>query len=246
MIEILIAGVIGALALGVYLLFRQLRTISWQLTQLRVEHDSERILHAIGVTSTAVHARPYPIRRKRHLALYLGGGAAVLAFLARNVRLHPAAAATAGGVALAAAAATVVTLAPRPQEYAEEPPFPMTSVTPTEGPLQDPTTDIESQPSSSPNTQGKLDWRRVPAALAAAESRQGTVIPDSPGRPTPSAPSPEPTGGPTETEPTPPPAPDPTAPTPPFPTPSPTSDGLCVVIALPPVVESDVCLLGRR
>lgn len=246
MIEILIAGVIGALALGVYLLFRQLRTISWQLTQLRVEHDSERILHAIGVTSTAVRAaRPDPIRRKRHLALYLGGGAAVLAFLARNVRLHPAAAATAGGVALAAAAATVVSLAPRPQEYAEHP-FPITSVTPTEGPLPDPTTDTEPQPSSSPHTQGKLDWRRVPAALAAAESRQGTVIPDDPGRTTPSAPSPEPTGGPTETEPTPPPAPDPTAPAPPFPTPSPTSDGLCVVIALPPLVESDLCLLGRR
>ncbi|MFJ2719441.1 hypothetical protein [Streptomyces sp. NPDC087437] len=89
MMLIILATAFGALALFVYLLFRQLKDISWQLTQLRVERDSERILHDIGLrTQPPDHGadeRARPAHRNRHLALYLGGSlTAVLAEL-RNL-----------------------------------------------------------------------------------------------------------------------------------------------------------------
>ncbi|MFJ4551015.1 hypothetical protein ACIP4X_17610 [Streptomyces sp. NPDC088817] len=104
---IILAGAFGAVALFVYLLFRQLKKISWQLTQLRVERDSERILHDIGLrTQPPDHdadQRAGPVRRKRHLALYVGGNlTAALAELRDLSRQKRQALLASGAAAMAA------------------------------------------------------------------------------------------------------------------------------------------------
>lgn len=113
---IILAGALGAFALIVYLLFRRLRQLSWQLTQLRVERDCERILRVLKMGPEdaptekgdvqELHSVETPVRSKGHLSLYLGGN--VAAFLAghRNQR-HLA---TAAGTALFATAAVVAAL----------------------------------------------------------------------------------------------------------------------------------------
>ena len=114
---IILAGALGASALIVYLLFRQLRKLTWQLTQLRVERDCERILRAFGMPHVEINltekgaaqehtSATTPVRRKRHLTLYLGGS--VAAFLAS--RRHQRHLATAAGTAAFAAAAMIAAL----------------------------------------------------------------------------------------------------------------------------------------
>lgn len=105
MIEFILAGALGAIALIVYLLFRWLRRLSWQLTQLRVERDCEQILRQIGIGgSRPVTTAPsvQPVRRKRHLALYLGGMSAALVRLSDASRQHrPALVASGAATAVA-------------------------------------------------------------------------------------------------------------------------------------------------
>lgn len=117
----ILAGVLGVVALVVYLLFRQLRRLSWQLTQLRVEHDCEKILYAMGVPTGTGSARPEPVRRKQHLALHKGGGAAaVLIGIGQQIREHSAAAATSAGMFAATAATTaMIVLQPGTPDSAE-------------------------------------------------------------------------------------------------------------------------------
>ncbi|MFI6248966.1 hypothetical protein [Streptomyces sp. NPDC051016] len=111
---IILAGALGALALIVALLFRRLRRLSWQLTVLRVERDSERILRDIGIvragSSTGVTERlQEPVRRKHHLALYLGGGLTAALMKVRHPRHVPAiAAGSAAVIALGAATLLLV------------------------------------------------------------------------------------------------------------------------------------------
>lgn len=111
MIGFILAGAL--LALIVYLLFRRLRQLSWQLTQLRVERDCDEILHKIGIRAGSrpvVTERPgAPARTKGHLALYMGGGAAAaLVGLNDAWRRHRPAIVASG---TAAAAAIVVGVA---------------------------------------------------------------------------------------------------------------------------------------
>ncbi len=117
MIGSILAGALGALALIVYLLFRRLRQLSWQLTQLRVERDCERILHEIGIrggSRPVVNEPPaVPVRRKGHLSLYLGGGVAAALARLRDTwhrrRATMVASGAAATIALGAAALLLVT-----------------------------------------------------------------------------------------------------------------------------------------
>lgn len=111
----ILAGALGAIALIVFLLFRQLRELSWQLTQLRVERDSERILHDIGLrpgpTSLNEVDPTEPVLRKRHLALYLGGLSIALARLRESSHSHrPALVASGAAAAVITAAASLIVL----------------------------------------------------------------------------------------------------------------------------------------
>ena len=118
MIGFILAGALGVAALIVYLLFRRLRKLSWQLTEMRVERDSERILQQIGLRAASrsldlKNPGDVPVRRKRHLALYLGGAlSAALAKLRRVGHSHPQVAVTGGVVTTVAvgAAALLLTL----------------------------------------------------------------------------------------------------------------------------------------
>ncbi|MEV7422814.1 hypothetical protein [Streptomyces sp. NPDC091212] len=73
MIKFILAGALGALSISVILLFRQLRNLSWQLTQIRVDRDSDNIMRAL----TTGEAAPTPLslldgRPRRRIDPYLG------------------------------------------------------------------------------------------------------------------------------------------------------------------------------
>lgn len=141
MIGFILAGALGAIALIVYLLFRRLRALSWQLTQLRVERDCERILREIGISGGSrpvVTAPPAPpVRRKRHLSLYLGGLGATLASLKEASRRHrPAlvASGAASAVVMSAAAMILATSLHPPRENSNVPARSPTSIPSQPGP----------------------------------------------------------------------------------------------------------------
>ncbi len=124
MIDFILAGALGAIALIVYLLFRRLRRLSWQLTQLRVERDCERILQDIGLagsrpvtTAQPATAHPateppaVPVRRKRHLRLYQGLGGMSAAFVRMqdaSRRRRPALITSGAATAVVASLATLI------------------------------------------------------------------------------------------------------------------------------------------
>jgi hypothetical protein len=117
---IILAGALGAFAL-LALLFRRLRQLSRQHTQLRVERDCERILRDIGMTpvaepnlievedaqqATFIDA---PVRRKGHLSLHLGQNVGGFLNRRRDHR-HLAVAASSAAFATAAVVAALVTV----------------------------------------------------------------------------------------------------------------------------------------
>ena len=115
----ILAGALGATALIVYLLFRRLRQLSWQLTQLRVERDSERILREIGIVRAGSRTGltgpvEEPVRRKHHLALNLGGGLTAALLKVRHPRHAPAIAAGAAAATIALGAATLLLITQAP------------------------------------------------------------------------------------------------------------------------------------
>lgn len=120
MLEILLACVVLALALSVYLLFRQLRKISWQLTLLRVEHDSEKILRAIGLPAEAAPTLPEAVRQQQSNP---PGSVRASALAVRElIRAHRAAAAALCAAGLLAAVTMAATLLPRSADGANPSP----------------------------------------------------------------------------------------------------------------------------
>ncbi|MFC3346097.1 hypothetical protein ACFOOM_01295 [Streptomyces echinoruber] len=112
MTDVLIAGVLGAAVLAIVLLHRSNRKHAEMINQLRAEITAAKIAALQQRTIPAPagdEPEPEPVRRRRHLALYIGGGvAAVLASLGDRLRplwqRHRAA--TAAGTAVAVAAAS--------------------------------------------------------------------------------------------------------------------------------------------
>lgn len=120
---ILAAGLGVANFIAFALLFRRLRgDLNRQLSDMRAERNSEWILRALKEApleqSAAMAANgrgtevppegPQPVRRKRHLGLYVGGGlAALLAALGQRVKKRPGQA-VAAATGVTAAAATVM------------------------------------------------------------------------------------------------------------------------------------------
>lgn len=114
--DVLLAGVLGAAVLAIVLLHRAQQKQTELITQLRAEVTAQRIAAITGRPTPLAEDEDQlqePVRRKRHLALYIGGGvAAVLASLGRRLRsaLRPSprtavmATATVAAVATTAAA----------------------------------------------------------------------------------------------------------------------------------------------
>ncbi|MFJ2178950.1 hypothetical protein ACIOHE_39410 [Streptomyces sp. NPDC087851] len=63
MIKFILAGALGALSISVILLFRQQRQLRWQLTQIRVDRDSDHIMRAL--TNRGAASRPLPLLEDR-------------------------------------------------------------------------------------------------------------------------------------------------------------------------------------
>jgi hypothetical protein len=109
--DVLLAGVLGAAVLAIVLLARSVRRLTEQTTQLRAEVTAQKIaaLQQRAPAPAPVEEELEPARRKRHLTLYIGGGAAAfLASLGERLRaaLKRHRRATAAGTAVVVAAAS--------------------------------------------------------------------------------------------------------------------------------------------
>lgn len=227
---IVLAAGLGANCIVLALLFRRLRAdLNRQLRDVRAERNSEWILHALQASPEPTEQQamqaangsglepeprsgPQPVRRKKHLGLYIGGGLAALgvtlvqvareAWQSHRGQLVAAAAATA-----AAATATVLLLAYAPwrDDDGRRPP----SSAPTAGPAPSYTQPPPSAPtpSASPSPPG--------SASQPSESARPTPDGPTPGSPTATAPpvptpdGPEPTATPSQPEETQPPGSNP-------------------------------------
>lgn len=115
MTDVLICGVLGAAVLAIVLLYRSDRKKTKQLDELRADLTAQKIAtlrQRTAAAPAAVEPEEEPARRKRHLALYIGGGAAaILAALGDRARAVWKRHRTATAVGAAVTVATVSTAA---------------------------------------------------------------------------------------------------------------------------------------
>lgn len=152
MIWIILATGFGAANfIAIALLFRRVRINTRQLSDMRAERNSEWILHALqgapeaqerparvaGGGSHTLPLHPRPVRQKRHLGLYRGGGilaaatltlSALIRCICQQHRAHLVSTALGTG-ALAATTITVMTVAPWQQNVETVPPSSVPAVT---------------------------------------------------------------------------------------------------------------------
>lgn len=269
MIWIILAAGLGANILVATLLFRRLREdLNRQLRDMRAEHNSEWILRALkdapeereraaqaanGRPSELPPMGPQPVRRKRHLGLFIGGAAAALITIstaAREIWRNHSGQLVAGATAAAvtATALTLIIFNPWTDDADHEPP----SSAPTAGPTDTLPPGYTQPPGSSPAP--------GPSSTATGSQPSGSpagLTPTSPPAPTALMPiddvSQQPTGPHTQPG-EPPPAdgePPPSIPgvTPPAETPTDQpvqtlTPGLCIGLALAPALDIEACLPG--
>ncbi|MGW3445599.1 hypothetical protein [Streptomyces sp. NPDC001076] len=116
---VLLAGVLGAAVLAIVLLYKNQQRQTARLTKIEAEFAAEKIARLTQqlvppAIPTEEEEPPEPSRRKRHLALYIGGGvAALLSSLGRRLRSiwkRSPALATTGTVTVVAVASTAAAL----------------------------------------------------------------------------------------------------------------------------------------
>ncbi len=258
-ILVIMAGLLGAASLAIFLLYRGWKSNRALITDLNAQIAAQQIAALTGVNAPPHPAPAEPARRRRHLALYIGGGVAALYTTCRDsIRnlLHTRPALTTA-VATVATVGTAAALVLVPGDSADtDAPAPSTASTdhPNPGPTPPPSADEASgvDPDSDVIHNGEV-LAAEPSLLQAEDQTPGaeTPAPDtSPRTDTAEPPAQTPPGGSRPT--TGPPAPEPDAPgtvqPPSDGTPStgapeqPETDdgGLCV--DLPPLV--DLCLLN--
>ncbi len=224
-------------ALGVGLLFRQMRTLTWQLTQIRVAHEARDIMEAIGMPMASGDTTQRP-PQKRHLTLLRGGHSSIdctssarttdLVWITAARRIIVTSMlAIAAASAIGASAATVLALT-----ASTTPPTHAALGTPTPAAPLPPSTRQRVPTSTAPPT--PTPSPTAPAtATALLPIAWDTPMP-RPSRSTPPAHTP--------TQPSQPPT-TPTT-TPPSPTPSsPDPGAICLGLDLPPLVDVDECLV---
>ncbi|MFF5668877.1 hypothetical protein ACFY8S_01855 [Streptomyces hygroscopicus] len=116
MAEVVLAGVLGAAVLAIVLLYKNGQRQADRLTKLEAELAAEKIARItqqpVPLPATAEEEEPEPAYRKRHLALYIGGGVAALFTslgprLRDLVRRHRTAAVTAAASSVLVATSAV-------------------------------------------------------------------------------------------------------------------------------------------
>ncbi|MFJ3249177.1 hypothetical protein [Streptomyces sp. NPDC086782] len=265
----LLAGLLGATITALVLLYRSHTRHEALITQLRAELAAEKIARITAVQarppSTIGLAEPEPVRRKRHLALYIGGGVvAILHSLrgrSRQVWEQHRAATMTAAAGVVAAAGTTMALLMSPSSTATPTPDGPGSATPAASPEAAP---VSGTPPSKddalsvrdvtadeplPLAEGDLEAPASPSQesdfppAGSASTREPTTE-DGAGTTPATAPDATP-----QSSADPPPAAPPAAPPPPASSQTPTpvlpadrNKGLCV--DLPGVL--DLCLLGEK
>ncbi|WP_406178117.1 hypothetical protein [Streptomyces canus] len=139
MVEVVLAGVLGAAVLAIVLLYKSGQKQTARLTKLEADLAAEKIARItqqripLSPSVAAAEEEPQPARRKRHLALYLGGGvAAILASLGRLraiIRGRRATVVTAAASSVLVATSAVAYYANAGSEAAPDPTSPAPSAT---------------------------------------------------------------------------------------------------------------------
>lgn len=262
MIYVILAAGLGANFIVFALLFRRLRQLSWQLRDMRAERNSEWILHALqGAPEEHMYAVPaadgtglepppdvQPVRRKRHLGLYIGGLSGIAATVTETIRYawreHRGQVIASLAAVTIAAATTVVLLVVERQAVSEKrspssAPTVTSTVTQTATATAAPEADSPSTTNGPPSSTSPATRPSASALPTAAGGVSGAPIDSQPPAPSGTAPSgsstePSPTGSGT-------PAPSSSAPPPEQPSPSPA---LCLGLVVMPVLDLTACLLG--
>ncbi|CAL9347853.1 hypothetical protein SUDANB1_00400 [Streptomyces sp. enrichment culture] len=286
MIWIILAAGLGANFIIVMLLFRRLRgNLNRQLRDMRAEHNSELILRALreapqrqqavqaangtGEVAPELPLGPQPVRRKRHLGLFIGGAvAAMVAVLSQGLRAawdtrRGQVVGTAIGVATVAAT-TIILLAYSPWEDGgsgppSSAPTAAPTVTSSPGHTQPPSSGSSPSPSPFPSVSSDSTTASAPAPTAAGQWQETVAqTPQSSASssraeaspPLPPASPPAGSGTPTKPAPTPTPEPPPAEPSPGSPSPEPPpsapsrSSALCLALVAAGLVDITVCLGG--
>lgn len=228
MVDVLLAGILGAAVLAITLLYQKQQKQAKQLDQLHAEVTAQKIAALQQLTPAALappKAPPEPAHRKRHLALYIGGGvAAVLASFGKRIRsLIPR---RTRGVTAAVTTLTITVASTAAAFYltsgsGDSAPSPGSSLTPSATAPEHPSPkatsmDRAASPSTSPttaDTPGANTTSQQPQPL----STSGPTSTSAPSTPEPSTPEPS---APTTHTPTPTSRPSTTPPAPGAPTPS--------------------------
>lgn len=260
---VLATGLCTANFTFVALLFRRERRLSRQLSDMRAERNSEWILHALqGVpdererTAPAVNgdfqptaAGPEPVRRKRHLGLYLGGGSAAALAVWRTFRRagqrNPSL--VMAGVAGAATVATVAVALTGGRSGGNSHSWPPTStqtVTVTATPSQEPGGRPSAAPTTSPASPGAPASPGTIPAPSGAARRSPRPAARTPGGEASSGAGLPPTasGAPSSRPPNGPPATGPSAT--PSPSMTPGRHTRCLDVDVASVLDLAICLAG--
>jgi hypothetical protein len=273
MIWVVLATGLGAHCIVFVLLFRRLRgDLNRQLRDMRAEHNSEWILRALRdapgrAVVQAANGRghepppmgPQPVRRKRHLGLFLGGGVAALLTTTRSARDRRRShrrqfATTAAAAAVTATTIALVILSPWEDDSNDGPPSsaptagPTASLTPSEPPSGSSALPSRSGPAGGdgPEPDGSASTPTTTPMVPIDEMSGATGPHGQPEEPPPAGGEPSP-GSPTSGAP--PPAESPPQETPPGepPTeqpPMPPPPGLCIRLVVGLVLDLDACIFG--
>ncbi|MCI3271442.1 hypothetical protein [Streptomyces cylindrosporus] len=261
MIYVILAAGLSTNFIIVALLFRRERQLSRQLSDMRAERNSEWILHALkgvpeepnlaapAADGTGLETQPQPVRRKRHLGLYIGGLSGIAAAVTDTTRHawrthRPQLIASAAAATLVVATAIVLIIVERQADDEQQPPSSAPTVTytvtrstsstpaPAHPPVASPSATAGPSASASPTT--------FPPAGALPTSNGGAS-----GPPLETEHQPPGTASSGDAEPSPPPssAPPPSNSATPSSPPS-TSPALCLRLAVLPLLNLAVCLAG--
>lgn len=178
MADVVLAGILGAVVLAVALLHKVSQKNRKVITQMRAEMAAQQIVALTGTAPIRIlpdeteEEPPEPARRKGHLALYIGGLAAVLAFAGSRAvtlwRMHRTATVTVTAASMAVAGSFVITT-----DEITPPVFvpPATAQSTTPG-------TVEGQDASD----------RIPTVYSTTGSARDTTTFSTPGRQAPSGP----------------------------------------------------------
>ncbi|MGV2914631.1 hypothetical protein RMO59_00930 [Streptomyces alfalfae] len=187
------AALLGAATLAIVLLYRGWKTNRARIQDLQAQVAAQQIAALSGGAAPSApirDAEPEPVRRRRHLALYLGGGVVTVYASCRDsikqlARTRPVAATAAvATVATVSTAAALVLVSSGDGGGGEEPGGPPTAVTdhPSPGQSTPGPGASESEGTTGIGPRGGEVWAGGPRGLVPADKGRRPADADSPTR----------------------------------------------------------------